>query len=226
MAAHFSAFDGAVHWVDDLLDDVDFNKVVDFAAGSTFAPADERNKTLIWAQNNRASPSMAHNIVWPEFPVHQRFMAAIPGISVYPSGSPLDIALKTIRDVSLKTGTAGEIGRDWIGIISTVFKYDSKGGLIFHTDATGYSGAFTYYLNRQWESDWGGHLMFSRDDPRKIRSGEFLAPLPNRLVLLRAGVPHSISTVAAPEGVSRLALSGFYLRPDQLAEIIKLYVPK
>lgn len=226
MATHFSTFDGAVQWVDGLLDDIDFGNVVDFVAGSTFLPADERNKTLIWAQNNRASPAMAHNIVWPELAVHRRFMATIPGVGVYPSGSPLDLALKTIRDISLETGIAGEVGVDWVGIISTVFKYDSKGGLIFHTDATGYSGAFTYYLNREWESDWGGHLMFTRDDPRKIGGGEFLTPQPNRLVLMRAGVPHSISTVATPDGVSRLALSGFYVRPDRIAEIIKLYLPK
>jgi hypothetical protein len=39
--------------------------------------------------------------------------------------------------------------------------------------------------------------MFSRDNPRKMSDGEFLTPQPNHLVLMRAGVPHSISTVAA-----------------------------
>jgi Rps23 Pro-64 3,4-dihydroxylase Tpa1-like proline 4-hydroxylase len=68
--------------------------------------------------------------------------------------------------------------------------------------------------------------MFFRDNPRKMSGGEFLTPQPNRLVLMRAGVPHSISTVATPDGVSRLALSGFYVRPDRIAEIIKLYLPR
>jgi hypothetical protein len=68
--------------------------------------------------------------------------------------------------------------------------------------------------------------MFSRDDPQKIRGGEFLSPEPNRLVLMRAGIPHSISTVATPDGISRMALSGFYVRPDRIAEIIKLYFRK
>jgi hypothetical protein len=223
VATHSSTFDGAVHWVDELLDDADFRNIADFAAGSTFTPADEQNQKLIWAQNNKASPSMAHNVVWPEFAVHRRFMAAIPGVEVYPSGSPLDVALKAIKEISIETGIAGKVGADWVGIISTVFKYDTSAGLIFHTDAAGYTGAFTYYLNAEWESNWGGHLMFSRDDPQKIRGGEFLSPEPNRLVLMRAGVPHSISTVATPDGVSRMALSGFYVRPDRIAEIIRLY---
>jgi hypothetical protein len=73
MATRFSTFDGAIHSVDDLLDGHDFRKLVDFTAASTFVPADERNKQLIWAQNNRAAPSMAYNTMWPEFAVHRRF---------------------------------------------------------------------------------------------------------------------------------------------------------
>jgi hypothetical protein len=222
----FSTLGGAVRWVDDLLDADDFKRVVDFAAASTFVPADERNQELIWAQNNRSAPAMAHNMMWPEFAVHRRFMAAVPNVGLYPAGSPLDAALKAIREISLDTGIAGRVGADWVGIISTVFKYERSAGLIFHTDATGYSGAFTYYLNREWDADWGGHLLFTRDDPRRMSGGEFLTPQPNRLVLMRAGVPHSISTVGAPDGVSRLALSGFFVRPDRIAEIIKLYIPK
>ena len=222
----FSTLGGAVRWVDDLLDADDFKSIVDFAAASTFVPADERNKELIWAQNNRSAPAMAHNMMWPEFAVHRRFMAAVPNVGLYPAGSPLDAALKAIREISLDTGIAGRVGTDWVGIISTVFKYERSAGLIFHKDATGYSGAFTYYLNREWDADWGGHLLFTRDDPRKLSNGEFLTPQPNRLVLMQAGVPHSISTVGAPDGVSRLALSGFFVKPDRIAEIIKLYIPK
>jgi len=226
MASHHSTFNGSVHWFDDFLAEAQFQKVVDFATATAFIQADEKNKELIWAQNNRSSPYMSQNIIWPEYEVHKRFFAAVPGISTFPSGSPLDHALKAIRDASLETGVAGRLGTDWVGIISTLFRYDTNGGLIFHTDATGYSGAFTYYLNREWKSDWGGHLMFSMDDPQNVTSGEFLSPQPNRLVLMRAGVPHSISTVATPAGIGRLALSGFYVRPDRIGQIIKRYMSK
>ena len=226
MTIHHSTLNGSVHWFDDLLAEAEFQKVVDFAATAAFMPSDEQNKELIWAQNNRSSPYMSQSIIWTEYEVHKRFFAAASGISTFPSGSPLDLVLKVIKDASLETGIAGQLGADWVGIISTLFRYDTNGGLIFHTDATGYSGAFTYYLNREWKSDWGGHLMFSMDDPHNIRSGEFLSPHPNRLVLMRAGVPHSISTVATPDGISRLALSGFYVRPDRIGQIIKRYLPK
>jgi hypothetical protein len=226
VARHYSTFDGAVHWYDDLLEPPQFTEIVKFANGVSFNEADEQNQELIWAQNNRASPSIAQSIVWPEYSVHRRMIAGVPGISIYPSGSPLDAALQVIRELSLETGISGKIGTDWIGIISTVFKYDRNAGLIFHTDSTGYSGAFTYYLNSQWKSDWGGHLLFTQNDPKDVNRGEFLSPQPNRLVLMRSGVPHSISTVATPEGISRMALSGFFVRPERAAELIKRYLLK
>jgi hypothetical protein len=66
-------------------------------------------------------------------------MAAIPGRDLS-LGSPLDVALKAIK--ICKTGIAGEKGL--IGLASSPpCSNMTERGPDFHTDAAGYTGAFT-----------------------------------------------------------------------------------
>jgi hypothetical protein len=55
--------------------------------------------------------------------------------------------------------------------------------------------------------------MFTSGTLQAIDQGHFLIPKPNRLVLVRGGIPHNISGVLSPKGQSRLALSGFFVKP-------------
>lgn len=88
--------------------------------------------------------------------------------------------------------------------------YTQGTALNWHDDGgAGYQGSFTYYAHREWKPTWGGNLFISEGDV----GGRFIYPLPNRLVLMRRGIYHSIQRVDKNAGENcRLSLSGFFLR--------------
>lgn len=97
-------------------------------------------------------------------------------------------------------------------IILRSYLYPRKTKLNWHNDL-GYTGAGIFYAHPYWASTWGGELMLARtpkDYPvtpphldhtsedkflNHYGLGTYIAAKPNRLVLTKAGVWHSINRV-------------------------------
>ena len=79
------------------------------------------------------------------------------------------------------------------------------------TTATATPGAYVFYAHRAWKLTWGGELLI--EDKRGVGSGVFVAPTPNRLVVIRGGTRHKIARVSLLAGEHfRLSLAGFFRR--------------
>ncbi len=113
-------------------------------------------------------------------------------------------------------------------------------GLSWHEDGGSKKGAFVYYLHPRWGVRWGGELMVAqRLDPAllaEVRAkqqhrrpyfetlfldqlleapglGTYIAPRPNRLVVLKGGTWHCVRRVEAAAGDAlRVTLSGFFFK--------------
>ncbi len=115
-------------------------------------------------------------------------------------------------------------------------------GIGWHEDGTALRGAYVFYVHPRWGSTWGGDLMLlpsanrpgvaseravevvngdigpdfdldNRDEARVADGiGHFVAPRPNRLVLIAPDVTHRVAPVAAAAGEAvRTAVTGFVL---------------
>jgi hypothetical protein len=153
-----------------------------------------------------------------------------PPVYSYPTRTHVD---RLLEEISLAadalTTWIGHQGTDWNVVTARAFLYPKETGLGWHNDAVVFSGAFVYYAHTEWESHWGGELFLGRlpsggaapPDLRALHvglaelgAGEYVAPKPNRLVVLRAGTPHRINTVHASAGSHiRTSIAGFFVRP-------------
>ncbi|MCH2110641.1 MAG: 2OG-Fe(II) oxygenase [Polyangiaceae bacterium] len=132
---------------------------------------------------------------------------------------------------------AEEYGRrlvddQWKKIAGRAYVYPRETGLSWHVDdSETYAGAFIYYAHPIWNAHWGGELMLAEppEEPLPVMAyrfetetysqelmdlgvGQFIAPKPNRLVLL-GGAPHMIAQVKAAAGHNvRASVAGFFLR--------------
>jgi Rps23 Pro-64 3,4-dihydroxylase Tpa1-like proline 4-hydroxylase len=133
----------------------------------------------------------------------------------------------------LMTGERPPISVDtWNGFSLSAWVYQPGAGLEWHSD-TGRIAAYIYYMHPEWRSSWGGELLIAADgarlsgaqaaepsrcgDPKAAREsvcetgGVFVYPRPNRLVILRGGIPHCVKKVEGAAGkVFRASLSGFF----------------
>ena len=157
--------------------------------------------------------------------------------SRYPTQTALDILLEAVNAAA---GDAeplvGKRGVSWRGLAVWPFLHQRGTGLSIHRDRTIYAGAFIYYVHREWDMHWGGHLLvldartgarvgpneprlysfLSDDEENRLISepgiGLAIAPKPNRLVFLKETAYHMITRVDADAGDRpRVTLSGFFL---------------
>jgi hypothetical protein len=114
--------------------------------------------------------------------------------------------------------TVGVQGLHWTNASFRPYIYQSGSKLSWHNDAGKYKAALTYYVHPYWGSTWGGELMYADvPKPEEIKEhnksqphldhrwediylsfkgkGGWILPKPNRLVLMTAGVYHSINRV-------------------------------
>ena len=117
-------------------------------------------------------------------------------------------------------------GWDRITIRSYLYPRGTK--LSWHNDL-GYRGAAIFYVHPEWASTWGGELFIARTPPSTFvvpphldhrQEDDFLASYgmgtyitckPNRLVLTKAGVWHSINRVDEDAGDHcRASVVGFF----------------
>jgi Rps23 Pro-64 3,4-dihydroxylase Tpa1-like proline 4-hydroxylase len=61
--------------------------------------------------------------------------------------------------------------------------------ITWHNDS-GYKGALTIYLNKKWDSNWGGYLMYEENNEIKAIKPEY-----NLGILQENGVSHCVSTI-------------------------------
>jgi hypothetical protein len=133
----------------------------------------------------------------------------------------------------LMTGQRPPISVDtWDGFSLSAWVYQPGAGLEWHSD-TGRIAAYIYYVHPEWRSSWGGELLIAADrapssgaqvaepsrcgDSKEAKEsvcetgGVFVYPRPNRLVILRGGIPHCIKKVEGATGkVFRASMSGFF----------------
>jgi hypothetical protein len=118
--------------------------------------------------------------------------------------------------------------KSWSTLILRSYIYPRGTKLNWHNDM-GYLGAAIFYIHPEWASTWGGELMIAktpessqlppphldhREEDKFLERfglGSYITCKPNRLVLTRAGVWHSINRVDPDAGDHcRAAIVGFF----------------
>ncbi|MEL6428652.1 MAG: 2OG-Fe(II) oxygenase [Planctomycetota bacterium] len=174
-------------------------------------------------------PLGGEEIVTPPRDAELAEPGAEPG--TFPSGTPLDAVLAAVL------GVAGEaehlVGTDFARVTARAYVYPRGSALSWHSDdSAAYTGAFIYYAHPYWNAHWGGELLLAdgavdagvmghRFDDHAFSeallesgTGAFVAPKPNRLVLL-GDAPHMVTPVRDAAGSAvRATVSGFFLRED------------
>lgn len=116
----------------------------------------------------------------------------------------------------------------WDNIILRSYVYPRGTKLNWHNDL-GYKGAAIFYVHPEWASTWGGELMIAktpgpgnhppphldhREEDKFLETfgiGTYITCKPNRLVLTKAGVWHSINRVDPDAGDHcRTSVVGFF----------------
>ena len=148
---------------------------------------------------------------------------------VYPSGTAIDRVMEAV--LAEAAASADLVGEDWAHLTARLYAYPAGAGLSWHVDDSAlYDGAFVYYAHPHWNAHWGGELLVAEDTPANMPimghrfddeefsaaltesgRGRFIAPKPNRLVLL-GGAPHMVQPVRSAAGSHvRATVSGFFL---------------
>jgi Rps23 Pro-64 3,4-dihydroxylase Tpa1-like proline 4-hydroxylase len=142
-----------------------------------------------------------------------------------------------VEHLSNKTDALDEwIGKkyiDWETFTAKVFLYPQGAGLVWHNDGGTKTGSYAFYTHSRWNVQWGGDLLIPDEPTRNIDYpssqdsrheydtqknidigiGQYIAPKPNRLVVIAAGNPHRINKVEPMAGDNlRSSISGFFVR--------------
>lgn len=162
----------------------------------------------------------------------------------YPTNTPMDEFFQEVLQLSNEiTQLIGQHGKDWAYFFARPYIYPADAGLRWHTDGKyGAAGAFVYYAHPYWSPYWGGELLvanpttstekitalgdfdeakrstFSSSQHDKIIMqpglGQYILPIPNRLVLLKGGPYHTIKKVDSSAGDNiRVTIQGFFQDP-------------
>lgn len=115
---------------------------------------------------------------------------------LYPSGTALDFVIASV--LARVKEVEPWLGTDWQLLGAGPRHYPRGRGLPRHDDAR-FAGTFTLYLHEEWRPEWGGRLVVEGSDVP-------VYPEPNRIVFLRAGIPHVVEPVADAAG-DRLRMS-------------------
>jgi 2-oxoglutarate-Fe(II)-dependent oxygenase superfamily protein len=151
----------------------------------------------------------------------------------YPTGRAVDLVIRAIlRRRRTLEPWVGRRGSDWSTLTATPFLYPQESGLGWHDDTAQRTGAFTLYVHPTWDPGWGGELLIGSDHTSRRRPqarsaavfteraaaidamslGTFVVPVPNRMVIVKGGVPHRINTVDRSAGAHlRTSVAGFFV---------------
>ncbi|MFT5734549.1 MAG: hypothetical protein ACJA2W_000802 [Planctomycetota bacterium] len=154
---------------------------------------------------------------------------------LFPSETALDHVLAGILADSEEFKDL--IGDAWAHVSARAYVYPRGSALSWHGDDHDlYAGAYIYYAHPHWNAHWGGELLVAdmpegrdalpimghRFDHESYSqaimeqgTGHYVAPKPNRLVVI-GGAPHMVAPVRAAAGDAvRASVSGFFLNGAQ-----------
>ncbi|MFF4248718.1 2OG-Fe(II) oxygenase [Streptomyces sp. NPDC001822] len=153
------------------------------------------------------------------------FTGRFPDHANHPTGGATDSVVKQIEEARPELlPWTGRFGEDWHAFTSRPFLYPQGSGLAWHDDSGNRAASYVYYAHPEWQPSWGAELLVSPApsedlDPERRHAhltrspGQYVAPLPNRLVVIRSGVPHMIKKVEPHAGDRlRASVAGFFLR--------------
>lgn len=160
-----------------------------------------------------------------------------PGVK-FPTMTPYDYFFRAVeRNQALIADFLG-INVDQVRYVMSAYLYRAGWGLPWHEDigeSGEYLGAFSYYMHKEWRGNWGGELMILNDErlyttdngmdlafsqgtglraPSHVEGGigAFILPKPNRIVVIRPKVLHSINSVSTLAGENmRFSVAGFFI---------------
>jgi hypothetical protein len=224
-----------VRWFDDVLPDEAFRTFHRYAEDLEKRPS--IYGTSIWQRNDEnplesrltfLSPATSRPQPEQSIPGWASLaeMSRIDDVAVSPTSTALDAVLAAIAErASMIADLVGADGEDWVGIVAKVYAYPCRAKAKWHTDAGPYTGAFVFYAHDAWDKNWGGQFLFGDEQRSKEdapHDGQFVTPLPNRLVVIKAGTPHMVANVSELAGArSRLSLAGFFVRPDGVQPLLQ-----
>jgi hypothetical protein len=156
-------------------------------------------------------------------------------VTLYPTKTVLDDFIRPLFAQAVRSKSLlGRYRHDWAFGSVRFFVYPAGTGVSWHTDLP-QVGGFIYYLHPTWNVLWGGELMIVEDatlrqqpsskrhhfendeeNAKLLRAGHgrFVMPKPNRLVMLKAGLPHMIAAVSPSAGHNlRVSIAGFFHPP-------------
>lgn len=148
------------------------------------------------------------------------------------SDKPFNNALDALLPLFIEIAKMNpEIITPWQDFALRTYLYPQGTKLSWHDDSRVYTGALTYYIHPKWSASWGGELMVA-EVPKVIEApvngphldqewedehlsaigvGQWILPKPNRLVIMKSGVMHSINRVDITAGNNaRCAIVGFF----------------
>jgi len=154
------------------------------------------------------------------------------GGALFPTDAPPDHLLEVLLSLAGGDGLA-PVSAAWEHLAGRAYVYPAGAALSWHRDDhAAYAGAFVYYAHPEWNAQWGGELLVADvDDPFALpvtpfrfenreyseslmhrALGRYIAPRPNRLVVL-GPQPHRVAPVHAAAGLAvRASLAGFFVR--------------
>lgn len=224
--------DGGYVVVDDLLDPEAHQAAWRYFLTADFHRFNEKKLSRIWGLSGPEGFSSEIYRLQPSG-------AGVSGAPIVPAAVQ-NLCLRAIENPQCRAFLRDYPGWNQLGV--QAFIYPVGTGVTWHLDGgdTGRLAALIYYAHPIWHTSWGGELLIgpascakpfrsidSSDqspflrmshpfDTRELLDSAIphcVFPKPNRLVLIRSGVPHSIKRVDAAAGEAfRASISGFFFQ--------------
>jgi 2OG-Fe(II) oxygenase superfamily len=152
--------------------------------------------------------------------------------------------LKSLAEFEPWTGKRED---EWQYFTLRPYLYPQGVGLSWHDDYTKSTAQFVLYVHPYWNAHWGAELLVAnvRDMPRprvelygaselafvgpfldnsdesdrlmELGVGHYVAPRPNRLILMAAGVQHTVKKVEPAAGDNvRASVTGFFINQSKV----------
>ncbi|HVC21373.1 MAG TPA: hypothetical protein VNE16_14970 [Vicinamibacterales bacterium] len=175
----------------------------------------------------------------PEIRAIGRTWAEERDTKFYPSGTVMDLFLAPLKRLAAEelTPWVGRPGADWIAFTAAPYVHPAGVGMSWHADEVLYTGAFSFFVHPEWDAEFGGEFLIYDDavkarvpdnwrnrrfDPLAVpapvhpqadcTAGRFIAPIPNRLIVIKRGLMHKVNKVSPLAGSHvRASVTGFFL---------------
>lgn len=216
--------EGGLLVLDDVLLESELFVVHELCRNEAFRQVEIESSKSIWLRNGSLNPEIGSSVLWIESGTdgvsHNRL-----NMKSYPTGTPIDKILATVRSIGAKLGLfplGGSEESDYGGIAASIYRYSPGSRLAWHFDGS-YLGGFAMYVSGEWNEDWGGYFAFQDNSEmhRNLGIGTFVQPRNNRLILFRAGIRHSILSIANDADRPRIGLAGFFLTGEQARSLVQ-----